>query len=57
MSNFRTEWVQRQYDGKWVMYGYVPDPNENIEDAYHYGIFRWVQLTPAYDFMVELHAS
>lgn len=59
---YKTEWVQRKGDGKWVLFGLIPDPTVDIEEWDYYNkkglsYYRWVQLSKAYDFMVELNAS
>lgn len=59
MTNFiQTELKQRELDGKWVLWGYVPDPNENISDEIWLGRemlfpYRWVPLQ-VYDYMLEI---
>lgn len=58
----QTELVQRKYDGKWVLWGLVPDPNEDIEDhEAWYGRemlfpYRWVPLR-VYDYLMEIEAN
>jgi hypothetical protein len=43
----QTEIVQRQYDKKWVVFGWMLDPNENPEDWQDREMlmpYRWVAL-------------
>lgn len=54
----QTELVQRQYDGKWILWGLIPDPNENITDEIWHNRemlfpYRWVPLK-VYDYMMEI---
>lgn len=56
MTTMVTEWKQRAYDGKWVQWGYVVDPNEDLE--FWLGKeslipLRWVILG-VYDFLITL---
>jgi hypothetical protein len=54
----KTELVQREYDGKWVLWGFIPDPNEDITDEYWHDKemlfpYRWVTLG-VYDYRLEI---
>lgn len=52
------EWSQRKYDGKWVLWKYMVDPNENLEDWYEMGMEMhipkvWIPIKVV-DYLVEV---
>lgn len=52
-NNF--EWAQRKHDGKWVLWKYMVDPTENLEDWVGMEMFIpkiWVPIKVV-DYMVE----
>lgn len=51
----QTEFKQREYDGKWVLYGLIPDPTLDINDFRGRELvfpMRWVTLK-VYDWLME----
>ena len=53
----KIEFKQRQYDGRWMMVGYVPDPNYNMADFEGREILfpmRQVVLK-VYDLLIDLY--
>lgn len=58
MAKYETELKQRQYDGKWVMWKKVPDPNETMSADWKgremFFPYRWVP-TAVYDLLIEFN--
>jgi hypothetical protein len=51
----QTEFKQRAYDGKWVLYGLIPDPTLDINDFRGRELvfpMRWITLK-VYDWIME----
>jgi hypothetical protein len=51
----KTEFIQRKYDGKWVLWSYEVDPTIDLEDFRGREMlipYRWVSRG-VYDYIVE----